>query len=260
MSPDTSRTFTTTALPTLCLGLVVSAVLLGGCPATAPRVRTDGGSSGTIGPLLDDGLLCAGPDADPRCAPEGTHEAVELRHHLAGCEAGLRGPVTFWYLGEALATLAPGESKTFRLPRGDIEIAITDVETPPTGTQDVRSFGLFGSGPVKVEVGCAPTVFRDAGLMPLVVRGPRASPEPDSPSCPAARIRAGGLDFQVGPSQVRTLFLPVGDHIIRIDGQSQTVRIGAEGASVSAPGCGSQGRGAHGSVSSRGQVGSPGVR
>ncbi len=258
MSPDTSRSFTTAIH--LSLLLLVGAAS-GGCPATSPHTRTDGtGSSGTTGPLHDDGLLCAGPDADPRCAPEGTHEAVELRHHLAGCEAGLRGPVTFWYMGEALATLAPGESKTFRLPRGDIEIAITTGSaTPPTDAPDVRSFGLFGSGPVKVEVGCAPTAFLDAGLMPLVVRGPRASPGPNGTSCPAARIRAGGLDFQVGPSQVRTLFLPVGEHIVRIDGQSQTVRVGAEGASVSAPGCASQGRGQHGSVSARDQAG-PGTR
>lgn len=249
MSPDTSRSFLTAA-PTL---LLLVATLLGGCPATTPQLRTDGSHhSDPAGPLLDDGLLCAGPDKDPRCAPEGTHEAVELRHHLAGCEAGLRGPVTFWFAGEALATLAPGESKTFRLPRGDVEIAITTgVETTPAGTEDVRSFGLYGSGPLKVEVGCAPTAFRDAGLKPLVVRGPRESPGSPHASCPAARIRAGGLDFEVGPAQVRTLFLPVGEHIVRIDGQSQTVRIGPEGASVSVPGCGSQGLRANGSVSSR---------
>lgn len=247
-------------LATLLLLVGGMAASLAGCPATAPTPKPT--PRPHLQPIaLDEGLLCAGPDVDPRCAPDDTHEAVELRHHIAGCEAGLRGPVSFHYDGVHLATLFPGEAKTFRLPRGDATIAIRhEAADGAQGAQsgdEIVNLGLYGKGPVKVEVGCAPGRFVAAGLKPLVVRGPKSA------ACPPVRVRAGGLEFAVPPRQARTLFLPTGEHLVRFLGANATplsVLVRETGATVQAPDCGAEGRRAHPDVSSRRPAGDDGAR
>ena len=178
--------------------------------------------------VLPDSRLCAGTPDDPRgerdpaCAPDGTHERVDLVHHLAGCRAGLRGPAEFRLLAQGvdptdpaapsqlLATLRAGEKRALSLPRGDVVIAIDQ-----DGHRETHALSLEGSGPVVLEVGCTSFV---GGLVPLVLEGPHGPCPTDT-----VKVRAGGLDLRVGQDQFQTLFLPRGSHVVKIDGVERTI-------------------------------------
>jgi len=187
--------------------------------------------------VINDARLCVGtPDdpkgeRDPRCAPTPTHEPVELVNHLAGCRAGLRGPAEFRLGDQLLAVLRPGESRSFNLPRGDIELTIID-----NGRTETRALSLAGSGPVVIELGCGPQVFT-SGLQPLVLEGPFGT----CTSADTIKVRAGGLDLEIGPNQVQTLFLPRGSHIVKIAGVDRTIELGDGGALVPLSDCGTSG-------------------
>jgi len=172
-------------------------------------------AAGTTPPtVISESRLCVGTaddpqgELDPACAPTPTHQQVELVNHLAGCRAGLRGPAEFRLGDQLLVTLRPGERKTFNLPRGDVELTIID-----SGKSETRALSLAGSGPVSVELGCGPQAFT-AGLQPLVLEGAHGTCTSNEP----IKVRAGGLDVEVGPNQVQTLFLPRGSHIVKIAG------------------------------------------
>ena len=203
--------------------LIAAHGVLAACPATAPR---------TVPVVVTDGDLCDRAPDDSRCRPESTHERVELRNHLAGCTPGPRGAATFSLDGQVLATLAPGEHKTVRLPRGDVAVGVT---VAPGDAEELVHLSLGGSGPVLVEAGCPAGRFAASGLAPLVLVGPEAS-------CPPARVRASGLDFELGAGLTWTLLVPHGDHVIRFGGAAQTVSVGGDGAQLPAPTCGVQGQ------------------
>jgi len=210
------------------------AVSLLGCASARPD-----GSGAREPALLTHEVLCRGDathpraELDPACAPSATHELVELVNHLAGCRAGLRGRAVFSLGEQPLAGLLPGERKTFSLPRGEATLTITEGEHSET-----RPLSLGGSGPVRVEVGCAPQAFVAGGLQPLVLEGPRGdcpgvhvptNTEPVAPIVPI-KVRAGGLEVAVGFEQVQTLFLPRGSYLVMVDGVERTVDIGQGGA------------------------------
>lgn len=208
-----------------CLGLATGCATTGTAPApTAP-------------PVINDTRLCVGTDDDPKgerdpaCAPTPTHEPVVLVSHLAGCRAGQRGPAEFRLGDQLLTTLRPGERKAFNLPRGDVELTILD-----NGKTETRALSLQGSGPVVIELGCGPEVFT-AGLQPLVLEGAHGACTIND----AIKVRAGGLDLEVGPGQFQTLFLPRGSHIVRVAGVDRTVELGAGGAFVPLSDCGTSG-------------------
>lgn len=207
------------------------AVLASGCGTTHGT---------TVSPapnVITDTHLCVGSKDDPRgerdpaCAPTPTHEPVELVNHLAGCRAGLRGPAEFRLGDQLLATLRPGERKTFNLPRGDLELTIID-----NGKTEVRALSLAGSGPISIELGCGPQAFT-AGLQPLVLEGAYGTCTSNDP----IKVRAGGLDVEVGPNQVQTLFLPRGSHIVKVAGVERTIELGEGGAFVALSDCGTSG-------------------
>lgn len=219
------------------LAFVLGAAL-SACPS-APERRPDGGTKDPV--VLTDLELCQGRDGDPagerdpRCATDASHEQVILMHHAAGCVAGIRGPVDFVLEhqgGDApkrqlLATLAPGERKAFQLPRGESEVIIAG--------DDSRPLALGGSGPVTVAVGCGPEVFRGQGLQPLVLLGTElgcVKGQADDTARAATKVRAGGLDFIVGPREAQTLFLPRGSHVLKIAGEVRTVELGEGGLTV----------------------------
>ncbi len=212
-----------------CLGLVLAAA--GGCATTGTATAPSAPSGPSV---IADSRLCAGTDDDPKgerdpaCAPTPTHEPVELVNHLAGCRAGLRGPAELRLGDQLLAILRPGERKTFSLPRGDIELTIID-----NGRTETRALSLAGSGPVVVELGCGPESF-GAGLQPLVLEGAHGR----CTSTDAIKVRAGGLDLEVGPGQVQTLFLPRGSHIVKVGGVGRTIELGDAGARVPLSDCG----------------------
>lgn len=181
-------------------------------------------------PLIGDERLCRGDPADPRaerdprCATVTTHEPVELVNHFAGCRAGPRGAATFKLGAETLATLAPGERKIFMLPRGDVSLTIVDGERSET-----RELSLEGTGPLVIEVGCAPGTPGADGLRPLVLLG---APLACAADAPPVRVRAGGLELEVGPGQAHTVFVPRGSHLVKVGGATRTVDVGADGAVV----------------------------
>jgi hypothetical protein len=203
----------------------IGASCLIGCPATTQRVDPD-----ELGPSLGD-AACELTKDDPRCRPESSHERVGLRNHLAGCEPGPRGKASFIIGDEVLAELAPGEQRSVRLSRGDVTVT---VRVAPRESVETTALSLGGAGPVAVETGCAAGRFAGSGLAPLVLRGPEGA-------CPAVRVRASGLDFDLGPGLTWTLLVPHGEHVVRFGGVAQTVSVGAEGALLAAPGCGVQG-------------------
>lgn len=214
------------ALLALCVPLI-------GCPASAPRVGTgpDGhGPLGSDGALDPDDPLCEVAKDDPRCRPEATHERVELINHLAGCVPGPRGKASFSLGDEVLAELAPGQKKSVRLPRGDTTVTIRRVDTTGAELTEEVHLSLAGAGPVPVEVGCPASRFAASGLAPLVLWGPAAT-------CPPVRVRASGLDFELGTGVSWTLLVPFGDHVVRFGSVSQTVTVTALGAQLSAPPC-----------------------
>lgn len=214
----------------LVMGLGLSA-LLPGCPASAPRV--DPGSDGpdVIGFLDPNDPMCDQAKDDVLCRPETTHQRVELINHLAGCEPGPRGKATFSLGDEVLAELAPGQRKSLRLPRGDTTVTIRRVDASGAEQLEQVQLSLAGSGPVPVELGCPASRFAASGLAPLVLWGPAAT-------CPPVRVRASGLDFELGSGMSWTLLVPLGDHIVRFGSVSHTVSVSALGATLSAPACG----------------------
>lgn len=207
--------------------LVVSAFLMG-CPASTPRVV---GGSGPHDLLEPGDAVCEEAKDDPRCRPEATHERVELINHLAGCRPGPRGKATFLLGDEVLAELSPGQKKSVRLPRGDTSLTVKSPNPDGTDHVELVHLSLGGKGPVPVEVGCPAGRFASSGLSPLVLWGPAAS-------CPPSRVRASGLDFELGAGLSWTLLVPLGDHVVKFGTTSQTVSVGPLGASLTAPACG----------------------
>jgi hypothetical protein len=181
-------------------------------------------------PVLDLERLCAGDaedpkgERDPACAPARTHEPVEIEHHLAACAPGLHGPAEIRLGDQLLVRLRPGESKAMNLPRGDTTLTIVR-----DGASETRTFMLAGPGPLLIELGCDPRSFT-GGLQPLLIEGPHdACGGGDEP----VRVRAGGLNLEIGRDQVQTLLLPRGDHVVKIAGDERTVEIRDGGARVS---------------------------
>lgn len=213
----------------LVLGPGLSALLVG-CPASAPRVGPGPNGTDPIALLGPDDPVCEAAKDDPRCRPEATHERVELIHHLAGCVPGPRGKATFLLGDELLAELAPGQKKSVRLPRGDTTLTIRRIDGTGAEQLEQVNLSLGGSGPVPVEVGCPASHFASSGLAPLVLWGPAGA-------CPPVRVRASGLDFELGSGVSWTLLVPVGDHIVRFGAVSQTVTVSSLGATLSAPSC-----------------------
>jgi hypothetical protein len=213
------------------IAAVIALATLSGCASSGPPAPRPPEPK-----VIADRRLCVGtPDdpkaeRDPACASDETHEAVELVHHRAGCRAGLRGPATFRVGEQLLATLRPGERKSLRLPRGDVEL-IVDAD----GRRETRALSLAGAGPVVVELGCGPERFLARGLQPLLIEGPRGGCA-DAP----VPVRAGGLVLAVGPDQVQTLFLPRGSHVVKVGGIERTVELG-EGGAIVPLGCGTAG-------------------
>lgn len=195
------------------------ALVLGGCPATAPRA--------VVRDVVDD--PCAHTSADPRCRPDETHAPVLLSHPLAGCTPGPRGRAVYSTDAGPLAELLPGEQKLVRLPRGDVVIV---ARVGPEEREQRFDLALMGHEPVLVETGCPAASFAGSGLAPLVLRGPTDG------QCPAVRVRAGGLDFELVSGLTWTLLMPLGDHVVRLGGESVVVAVGEGGARLDAPGCG----------------------
>lgn len=222
-----ARAFVTgPGLPAL---LVLCSQLLG-CPASAPRVGSGSDDHDVIGFLDPNDPMCEQAKDDVLCRPEDSHERVELINHLAGCVPGPRGKATFSRGDEVLAELAPGQKKSVRLPRGDTTVTVRRVDATGAELTEEVHLSLAGKGPVPVEVGCPAGRFATSGLAPLVLWGP-------SSSCPPVRVRASGLDFELGPGVSWTLLVPLGDHVVRFGSVSQTVTVPALGAQLSAPSC-----------------------
>lgn len=157
------------------------------------------------------------------CDGEGETK-VTLIYHLASCEAGERGEISFSLKQRELAKLRPGESKAIMLPKGDHRIVLKGRDF-----EEVREVMLMGKGPAWVEIGCPTALFADQGLKPLVIRGS------DDLSCPPTPVGAGGLRFEVSPGEVRTLFVPIGMHEVTIGSGSVLVEAMREGAVVNLP-------------------------
>lgn len=168
---------------------------------------------------------CVGAQCTPK--PDRTHETVELVNHIAGCRAGTRGPAEF-RIGERLvATLNPGESKALVLPHGDVEIIISE-----DGKTETRALSLGGSGPVQVELGCAPRSFDARGVQPLVLEGPTCG------DAESIKVRAGGLDLEVARDRYQTLFLPRGTHLLKVAGAERIITLDLGGSVIPLGNCG----------------------
>lgn len=185
-------------------------------------------------PVIPADRLCEGSadvprgERDPACAPKVSHAPVHIVHHLAGCGPGLHGPAEVRLGDQPLLFLKPGEDKKVNLPRGDVALTIVR-----DGVSEAHPLMLAGEEPLEIELGCDPASFA-GGLQPLLLEGPTGACGGDQP----VRVRAGGLELEIGRDQVQTLLLPVGNHLLRIAGDERIVELGPGGARVEvAPPC-----------------------
>ena len=197
--------------------MAIAMVGLGACASESKLVVSR--------PEVAPDAACVGAQCTPK--PDATHETVELVNHIAGCRAGTRGPAEFRIGERVLATLSPGESKALVLPHGEVEITITE-----DGTSETRALSLGGSGPVQVELGCAPRSFDVRGVQPLVLEGPTCG-DPDG-----IKVRAGGLELEVARGRFQTLFLPRGTHILKVAGVERTITLDLGGSVIPLGNCG----------------------
>lgn len=166
-----------------------------------------------------------GEACEPRDFDEGA--TVTLRNSAFGCAAGRRGVVTFSLENQDIAALAPGQSRDFQVPRGVAEFIFEE------GAEKVsKRVVVEGAGPYEVLAGCGLQSFAHMALRPLaIVR------ESGATGCAPVKVRASGLEFEVGGGEAQTLFVPAGQHVLKIGDSTQTVSVGAEGAVVEAPRC-----------------------
>lgn len=200
--------------------IMIAMTWLGACASESKLVVTDRDVAVDPG---DPG--CVGPQCNPK--PDPTHETVELINHIAGCRAGQRGAAEFRIGDRLVATLNPGESKALVLPHGEVEIAITE-----DGKTETRALSLGGSGPVQVELGCAPRSFDARSVQPLVLEGPTCG-DADS-----IKVRAGGLDLEVARDRFQTIFLPRGTHVVRVAGSDRIITLDLGGSTIPLGNCG----------------------
>jgi hypothetical protein len=167
--------------------------------------------------------------AGEACSPETADDAakVTLRNSPFGCAAGRRGSVRFLLEDQDIVTLSPGQSREFKLPRGIAEFVVEE-----GGERVAQRVVVDGPRPHEVLAGCGISSFAHMALRPLaIVRENGAS------GCAAVRVRASGLEFEVGGGEAQTLFVPAGQHVLKIGDSTQTVYVGSEGAVVEGPRC-----------------------